>query len=235
MRRVKSLVAGGELVKLQRLAGFGPIAALVSAGALFVLFVIEEFNNAILTVIGSVPYVTQAIVFFLLLWLWVAALSVATFDLEWIEHPRTSTPRLQVARGLTFIAMVMPAVLLLALLLNLPLIFQVVLNALTWGGVGISILVHNWEARRAGILHGVLPWLGIVSGVAMTLAGIGYALFVPNGTRALFFLIAINFLLLGQVLYMVWAIWLGVKLARSKVAALATLASPAHQPQRWGR
>jgi hypothetical protein len=224
MRRVKSLVAGGGLVKLQRLAGFGPIAALVSAGALFVLFVIEEFNNEILTVIGSVAYVTQAIVFFLLLWLWVAAFSVVTFDLEWIEPPKTSTRRLQVARGLTFIAMVMPAVLLLAVLLNLPLIFQVVPNALIWGGVGISILVHNWEARRAGILHGVLPWPGIVSGVAMTVAGIGYALFVPIGNMALFFLIAINFLLLGQVLYMVWAIWLGVKLARSKVVAPATLA-----------
>lgn len=211
-------------MKLQRLAGFGPIAALVSAGALFVLFVIEEFNNEILTVIGSVAYVTQAIVIFLLLWLWVAALSVVTFDLEWIEHPKTSTRWFQVARGFTLIAMVMPAVLLLAVLLNPPLIFQVVPNALTWGGVGISILVHNWKARRAGILHGVLPWLGIVSGVAMTLAGIGYPLFVPIGTRALFFLITINFLLLGQVLYMLWAIWLGVKLARSKVVAPATLA-----------
>jgi hypothetical protein len=215
-------------MKLQRLAGFGPIAALVSAGALFVLFVIEEFINAILTVIGSVAYVTQAIVLFLLLWLWVAALSVVTFDLEWIEHPKTSTRWFQVARGLTLIAMVMPAVLLLAVLLNLPLIFQMVPNALIWGGVGISILVHNWEARRAGILYGVLPWLGIVSGVAMTVAGIGYPLFVPIATRALFFLITINFLLLGQVLYMLWAIWLGVKLARSKVAAPATLASPAH-------
>jgi hypothetical protein len=224
MRRVKSLGAGGGLVKLQRLAGFGPIAALVSAGALFVLFVIEEFNNEILTVIGSVAYVTQAIVFFLLLWLWVAAFWVVAFDLEWIEHPKTSTYTLQVARGLTFIAMVMPAMLLLDVLLNLPLIFQVGPNALIWGGVGISILVHNWEARRAGILHGVLPWLGIVSGAAMAVAGIGYALFVPIGLMALFFQIAINFLLLGQVLYMVWAIWLGVKLARSKVIAPATLA-----------
>jgi len=89
-------------------------------------------------------------------------------------------------------------------------------------------LVHNWEARRAGILHGVLPWLGIVSGAAMTFAGIGYPLFVPVATRPLFFQITINFLLLGQVLYMVWAIWLGLKLARSKVAPPATLASPAH-------
>src|ERR1700758_5025028 len=99
-------------MKLQRLACFGPIAALVSAGALFVLFVIEEFNNEILTVIGSVAYVAQAIVIFLLLWLWVAALSIVTFDLELIEHPKTSTRRLQIAWGLTLIAMVMPAVLL---------------------------------------------------------------------------------------------------------------------------
>lgn len=172
---------------LQRLKGFGPIAGLVSAGALFVLFVIEEFNNAILTVIGSVPYVAQAIVFFLLLWLWVAALSVMTFDLEWIEHPKTRTRWLQVARGLTLIAMVMPAVLLLAVLLNLPLIFNAVPNALTWGGVGISILVHNWEARRAGILHGVLPWLGIVSGAALTLAGIGYPAVRPHRDQGTFF------------------------------------------------
>jgi hypothetical protein len=200
--------------------------------------VIEEFLNAILTVIGSVAYVVQAIVLFVLLWLWVAALSVVALDLEWIEHPKTGTRWFQVARGLTLIAMAMPAVLLLAVLLNLPLIFLAVPNALTWGGVGISILVHNWDARRAGILHGVLPWLGIVSGVAMTLGGIGYyALFVPIGMTAhfspdrnqdFFFLIAINSLLLGQVVYMVWAAWLGVKLARSKVAAPATLASPAH-------
>ncbi|HEX2682133.1 MAG TPA: hypothetical protein VHQ03_12685, partial [Candidatus Dormibacteraeota bacterium] len=129
-------------MRLQRLAGFGPIAAFVSAGSLFVFFVLEEFGTALLT---SSPgaYVAVAIVFFLALWLWVAALSVVAFDLEWIEHPKTSTGWFQAARWLTFIAMVMPAVLLLAVLLNLPIVFQAVPNALIWGGVGISILVHN--------------------------------------------------------------------------------------------
>ena len=101
------------------------------------------------------------------------------------------------------------------------------------GQRGTTTCLYCRQEARAAARHRRTRMMAKVG--LMTLAGIGYPLFVPNGTRALFFLIAINFLLLGQVLYMVWAIWLGVKLARSKVAAPATLASPAHQPRRWGR
>ena len=92
--------------------------------------------------------------------------------------------------------------------------------ALTFVPVGLSLLVHNVDGRRAGLLHGVLPWVGIVTGLAFAVAGLGFAsLLVPMGTTL--FTVGWNALLLGQVLYIVWAIWMGVKLSRSNAGAPA--------------
>lgn len=71
-----------------------------------------------------------------------------------------------------------------------------------------------------GLIQGVLPWLGIATGVAYVVAGIGFATF---------FMVGWNALLVGQVLYIVWAIWLGVKLSRSKAPTHPmAVASAAH-------
>lgn len=66
----------------------------------------------------------------------------------------------------------------------------------------------------------MLSWLGTATGVAYILAGIGFGtLLLPIGTTL--FLIGFNVPELGQTLYIARAIWMGVKLSRSKAAAPA--------------
>jgi fatty acid desaturase len=93
---------------------------------------------------------------------------------------------------------------------------------LLYGSVGLTLLIHNLDARRAHILRGVLPWLGMVTAVFFLLAGIGYAIFLFGGP----FAIGWNSLQLGVLLYIVWAIWMGIHLIRSKAPAPA-ISAPA--------
>lgn len=96
-------------MKLQRLAGYGPIASFVSAASLLVFFVIQQLPP---TATQSV-YVPVEIAFLLALFLWVAALTVVVFDLAWLEHPATSTRWFRVAQVALLVAMVMPGILAL--------------------------------------------------------------------------------------------------------------------------
>ena len=209
-------------MKLQRLAGYGPTAAFVSAGSLLVFFVLGSMAPVLVKVF---PYVLLAIVFFLALWLWVAALAVVVFDLEWIEHPATSTRWFLVGRWATLLAMVMPIVLGLFSLTNAGVAELAPTYFLLYGSVGLSLLIHNLDARRAGILRGALPWIGTATAVFYLLAAIGYAIFAFGGP----FAIGWNSLQLAVLLYLVWAIWLGVHLLRSKAPApAAPAASAAH-------
>jgi hypothetical protein len=48
----------------------------------------------------------MTIVWFFALWLWLGALAVVVFDLEWLEHPATSTRWFQVAHWATSAALV---------------------------------------------------------------------------------------------------------------------------------
>ncbi|HEV2035922.1 MAG TPA: hypothetical protein VGU71_17305 [Candidatus Dormibacteraeota bacterium] len=66
---------------------------------------------------------------------------------------------------------------------------------------------------RAGLAHGALPWIGIVTGVAYLLVAIG--IYAGIGILALW---------LGQVFYIAWAIWMGVTLRSSKAAPTVGLA-----------
>lgn len=198
-------------MKLQRLAGYGPIAAFVSAAALFVFLFLEQFGSAIGSSSAAL-YTVIVIIFVLALWLWIAALNVVVFDLEWLEHPKTSTPLFQVARIASLVALVVPAILLVLGLANastfVPACYCVIFIA-----VGVSLLIHNVEARRAGILRGPLPWLGAFLSIAYLIGGTGFGLVYLTTSLVL---VTWNTLQLGHLLYLVWAIWMGIHLMRSK-------------------
>lgn len=211
-------------MKLQRLAGYGPAAAFVSAGSLLLFFVIAQFGLLIAQAVPGI-YVPLSIIFMLALWLWVGALAVVVLDLEWLDHPATSTRWFQVARVATLIAVVAPLVLAIAIITNAGVTLQAPSYFLIFCGIGVSLLIHNLDGRRAGLLHGVLPWLGIVTAAFYILVGISYGsfLFTPVLYMTGFYLLQV-----GQVLYIAWAIWLGVKLSRSKSAATAMVPAPTH-------
>ncbi|HXN90851.1 MAG TPA: hypothetical protein VN906_05140 [Candidatus Sulfotelmatobacter sp.] len=195
-------------MKLQRLAGYGPTAAYVSALSLFVFFFILILAYPISQAAPGLATVLTVIWFFAL-WLWIGAFAVVVFDLEWLEHPATSTRWFQIAHWATLVAVWVPVLLGLSLIFNTG--FLGALCVLVIGiCVGTSLLVHNLDARRAGLLKGNLPWVGVVAGVAFILAAIGIAISLPP--------LGFTALILGETFYIAWAIWLGVKLGGAKTA-----------------
>ena len=194
-------------MKLQRLAGYGPIAAYVSAGALFIFFFILVFGTPITQSTPGLG-VPLTIVYFLAFWGWLGGLAVVVFDLEWLEHPATSTTWFQIAHWATLVALVVPVLLGIAVLAGAGVLVQASFFV-TFVLVGISLLIHNIDARRAGILAGPLPWLGIVTGAAYIVAGLGIWT-VPA--------IGFSGLILGQTFYIAWAAWMGTRLGTSRAA-----------------
>ena len=206
-------------MKLQRLAGYGPIAAFVSGGCLLVVAVIQQI------LIPPSVFVAVAIVFLLAIFVWVGSLTVTLFDLEWLEHPATNKRWFQVALAAALVAMAAPLVIALIQFAGAPVPFPIP-YILLWLGVGISLLVHNIEGRRAGLLHGVLPWLGVAAGVGFIYLGVlqSPVLFTTTFVMAWYY-----GLLPTEVLYIAWAIWMGVHLSRSKSASPAMAAASAAQ------
>jgi hypothetical protein len=206
-------------MKLQRLAGYGPVAAFVSAAALLVVAVIQQ------VMIPPSIFLVTAIVFLVLLTIWVGALAVTLFDLEWLEHPKTSTSLFRVALVASLVAMLMPALIGLIQFAGVAVPFPIPYTVL-FVGVGFTLLVHNIEARRAGLLHGALPWIGIAAGTGFIYLGVlqSFVLFTTAFVMGWYY-----GLIPTQVLYVVWTIWLGVHLLRAKaprrVAAAASAAS----------
>jgi len=204
-------------MKLQRLAGFGPAAAFVSA---FALLVIAVINYAPIT--PSV-FVAAFITFLAAFVVWTGSLTVTLFDLEWLEHPATSTPLIRVALAAILVAMVMPAVLALGVFAGAPIPLAIPWT-LIFLGVGVSLLVHNLEARRAKLLHGALPWIGIVTGGFFVYLGLLQFIFMftPKLVMGFFYGLPVT-----QLTYLVWAIWMGVHLIRARSKAEAPARVPA--------
>jgi hypothetical protein len=220
-------------MRLQWIAGHGSSAAFVSAGAVTAYFAIEQVDSS-----GYAPAFAIAIPvgYFLALWLWLGALNVMLFDLERRERPATGARVLLVPRVLALLAIVISVLVLITVLTQtnsrLPWLYGFMFLA-----VGAVLLVHNIEARRARLLHGGLPWLGMVAGVAYLVVGLGYATWfiTPDvGIQVLIGLhlgiiqvgttpavIDVNARYLAQLLYIVWAIWLGVTLRRTGAVAPA--------------
>ena len=194
-------------MKLQRLAGFGPVAAFVSAAAVI------AFSSV--TQLGAVPpsyIVPLAILFLGTMTLFVAGLTVTLFDLEWLEHPATRTPLIRLALGAALVAMLMPAVMALIVFAALPVNIAIPYT-IYFLGIGVSLLVHNIEGRRAKLLHGALAWIGIAEGAFFIVLAAQQALVLFT-----FALVMVGFYMLPVVylLYVVWAIWMGVHLVRSR-------------------
>jgi hypothetical protein len=221
-------------MRFQWIAVHGSSAACVSAGALAGLFVAEQVENTFGygIAIGMAAFVA----YFLALFLWLGAFNVILFDLERRERPVSGTRVLLIPRVLAMLAIGISVLVLLALLTprdsNVSWLYGLMFLA-----VGAVILVHNIEARRARVLHGALPWLGIVVGVAYLVVALGYVAwhFAPEvGVPVLIGLhlgiievgstpmvIDVNARYLAQLLYIVWAIWLGVALRRTTALAPA--------------
>ena len=102
-------------MKVQRLASYGPAAAYVSAASLFLFFVILVFGASIAQAAPGVA-VPMTILYILAFWLCLGGLAVVVFDLEWLEHPATSTRWFQVAQWATLVALVVPVALGISLI-----------------------------------------------------------------------------------------------------------------------
>jgi hypothetical protein len=215
-------------MKLKRLAGYGPLAAFVTAGSLLVYASIDRFGSAVAQAAPGL-LVPMEDVYFLAVSLWTIALAVVVFDLEWIQHPTTSTRWLQLARVATLVALVMPLVIDIAIMVKAGVAVQAPSYLLLYSGVGLSLVVHNLEGRRAGIVAGVLPLVGAAAGAAYAIAGVGFGMILIPGIGMTAWMVGFNVLTLGQVLYVVWAVGMGVHLSRSKVTAPAMAAASAAQ------
>ena len=210
-------------MKLQRLAGFGPTAAFVSAASMLVWFVLEEAGNSIVAAAPGL-LVPTVIVMTLAQFLWIAGLAVVVFDLEWLEHPATSTSRIRIAQVATLVALLMPIPIAIAPF-TLGLALQAPAFFLLFAGVATTVLVHMFEGRRARLLHGALPWFGIVIGVLYALCAVGYIGILLPGIGMSVFMGGFDTNLFTEVLYIVWATWMGVDLVRSKTPARVAAAT----------
>ena len=200
-------------MKLQRLAGYGSIAAFVSAAMLLVFAVL---GNVMLP--ASLATV-QAIAYFVAMSGWAAALAVALFDLEWMEHAATRTRWVQAALVAAIVAAVMPLFVMVALFrgTTVPYVLEIPTTLLLLG-VGIGILIHSIEARRARLLHGALAWIGIVDGAFWIYLGILQFIFIFTPKLVMGFVYGLP---VTELVYLVWAIWLGVHLTRARRTPVA--------------
>lgn len=206
-------------MKLQRLAGYGPIAAFVSAGGLFIFGVLQEVPVPANLVNVALP------LDFLSMFAWAGGLTVTVIDLQWMEHPATSTRWIKAALVAAIVATVSPLLMLVGIYGKLGYPYTVEFgSSLLLLGVGFSVLVHSLEARRTRLLRGALPWIGIVTGGVYLYLGILEFIFMFTPVLVMGFVYAFQPSLL---LYFIWAIWMGVHLVRSKTPTPAKAAVPA--------
>lgn len=205
-------------MKLQRLAGFGPIAAFVTAGCLLVYATIDQFAGQIVSAVpGGIQTLEDA--YLIALPLWALALAVLVFGLDRMGS--------SISRGATLVAFVVTLVIDVGLVLKAGALLQAPAYFLIYCGVGIALLALNVGGRRTGLVHGVMRWLGAASGTAYIIAGIGFGLFLVPGIGGVAYMVGFNVKTLGMVVYVIWAIWMGVHLSRSNAQARAVAAASA--------
>ena len=198
-------------MKLRRLAGWGPRAAIASGVAMLVVLLDWIFAG---TAFGSGGGgLAAALLFVLGATLWLSGMAVAGLDIDWMAHPDTHNGRLLASLWLAVGGAFLPALLAIAVALGAASwVVQLLLCLVGLVAGGFTVL-HNLEAHRVGILGGVLPWLGITAGVFFLVFWLGVLLGLPP---LVFF-----GLFVGGVLYAGWAIWLGAWLGRNPALAAA--------------
>jgi hypothetical protein len=189
----------------------GPRAAITSGVAMALAVLLWLFASARFGS-GGLGFAT-ALLFALAATVWLAGMAVTGLDLDWIAHPDTHDGRLLASLWLAIAGSFLPPILAIVVVLGSPAwLVQLLLCLVGLAGGGFTIL-HNLEAHRAKILTGILPWLGILSGVFFLVFWLGVLIGLPLLTGFGFFI--------GGVLYAVWAIWLGVRLGRGHVPVAA--------------
>jgi hypothetical protein len=196
-------------MRLNRLAGQGPRAAIASGVAAVLVLLVAIFGPSVSGVAGTLV----GLLLILSLTVLLGGLAVAGLDLDWMEHPDTHSGRLMASLLFATFGSLTPLLLALAAVGRAPAwLMQLILclSGLTAGGFTI---LHNLEGRRAGLIGGALPWVGISAGVLFLVFWLGVLLAsIP--------LIAVG-LFPGLILYAGWAIWIGVLLGRKPVPAAA--------------
>jgi hypothetical protein len=197
-------------MKLKRLAGQGPTAA-VASGVAMVLILLNVIVASPLSNASAALGVLLGVVLLLSVTVWLAGLAVAGLDLDWLEHPDTHNGRMLASLWFAIAGVFLAPLIAIAAWTQAPgWVLQLLLCLIGLTAGGFTIL-HNLEGRRAGLLKGLLPWLGIVSGAFFLVFWLGVLLgLVP--------LIFVGFFP-AAVLYAAWAIWLGVRLGRRSQAA----------------
>ena len=77
-----------------------PGTSVVEATIVSLVFFVLVFGNSIAQAEPAIAF-PLGILWFLSAWMWVAAFAVVVFDLEWLEHPATSTTWFKVAHWMT--------------------------------------------------------------------------------------------------------------------------------------
>jgi hypothetical protein len=198
-------------VKLRSLAGMGPRAAIVSGVAMAVAVLVWTFGSAYFGA-GGLGLVA-ALVFVLAATLWLGGMAVAGLDIGWIAHPDTHNGRLLASLWLAIAGTFLPPLLAIALVAGAAAWAIQLLLCLVGLVAGGFTILHNLEAHRVRILTGLLPWLGIVSGVFFLVFWLGVLIGLPLLTGFGFFI--------GGILYAAWAIWLGLQLGRKPAPVAA--------------
>ena len=197
-------------MKLEWLAGYGPLAAIVSGVALVVCLLVLMFGPVIAPALNAISLTLIAIAA-IAAGTWPAALVVVGLDLNWLEHPATHTGRMRLSLyAVALAAVTFPIFGVLVAIFStsnstLPELGLVVLGAC----IAYFLIVQNWEARRAGLLHGVLPWLGLVAGGCFALMAIAS---LAGQVSSIFFGLAFLSFFAGAITFVFWAIWLGIRL-----------------------
>lgn len=202
-------------MKLQKLAGHGASAAFVSGGAMLVGALIFIFGPALADPAhpdtDRTIFIVLSVLMALMFSIWPAALVVLGSDLEWREHPATHTSRMDQSLWAVMIAAVMPLLIFLIILIAPDTAWPLVPAAVMAAGISFFLVIHNAEARKAGLLRGVLPWIGSTCGAAFLLMAIG--LLLGTGSPYLLFLAFFGWFI-GSTCFIFWSIWLGIALWR---------------------
>jgi hypothetical protein len=189
----------------------GPQAAITSGVAMIVLLLDWIFGSA---AFGSSGLGFVAVVLFLLSGtVWLGGMAVAGLDIDWMAHPDTHNGRLLASLWLAIAGTFLPPLLAVSVAASAPSWVTQLLLCLVGLVAGGFTILHNLEAHRVKILTGVLPWLGILSGVFFLVLWLGVLISLPP-------LIFFGFFI-GGILYAAWSIWLGVRLGRKPVPMAA--------------